>query len=70
LSASLVRPDPYDGDTARKITLDLPVGHHKLTLRVPIDPNSTGSTSGRNGVSVELSKAANSAAQFQPLGGP
>jgi putative heme-binding domain-containing protein len=62
--------DPYDGDTARKITLDLPVGHHKLTLRVPIDPKSAGSTSDGNGVSVELSKAANSAAQFQPLGGP
>jgi putative heme-binding domain-containing protein len=62
--------DPYDGDTARKITLDLPVGHHKLTLRVPIGPNSAGSASDGNGVSVELSKAANSAAQFQPLGGP
>ena len=62
--------DPYDGEAARKITLDLPVGHHKLTLRVPISPNSAGSTSDGNGVSVELSKAANSAAQFQPLGGP
>ena len=62
--------DPYDGDTARKITLDLPVGHHKLTLRVPIGPNSAGSTSDGNGVSVELTKPANSAAQFQPLGGP
>ena len=53
--------DPYDGDTARKITLDLPVGHHKLTLRVPIAPNSGSTVATGNGVSVELSKAANSA---------
>ena len=35
-STAWLNADPYDGDAAKKIALDLPVGHHKITLRVPV----------------------------------
>jgi putative heme-binding domain-containing protein len=66
-SAVWLNADPYDGDAAKTIALDLSVGHHKITLRVPIAADAKGAN---NGVEVELTKPTNSAAQFQPLGGP
>jgi len=69
-STAWLNADPYDGDAAKKIALDLPVGHHKITLRVPISANSNSSSEAKSGVEVELTKPAHSTAEFQPLGGP
>jgi hypothetical protein len=69
-STAWLNADPYDGDAAKRIALDLPVGHHKITLRVPISANSNSSSEAKSGVEVELTKPAHSTAEFQPLGGP